>query len=113
MTLAAAVDPAEATRVVLWNINHAWLMYVLLVPTLGVFGYGVYRHVQKWRAGQPAARFDRPWERIKLVVRHVLLQQATLRDRVAGASHFLLFWGMITLTVATTVVLIHHDFNLP
>ncbi|MGE4001482.1 MAG: heterodisulfide reductase-related iron-sulfur binding cluster [Planctomycetaceae bacterium] len=110
--LVAAINPSDATREVLWNISHAWMMYVLLVPTLGIFSYGVYRHARKWRAGQPAKRFDRPWERVKRVVRHVLLQQATLRDRFAGVSHFLLFWGMITLSVATTVVLIHHDFNL-
>ena len=33
-------DPHEATRQVLWNIHHAWLMYVLLVPTTLVAAYG-------------------------------------------------------------------------
>ncbi len=109
----AAGNAADATRQVLWNISHAWVMYALLVPTMLIFGRGVYRQVKKWRAGRPVQRFDRPGERIKRVVRHVLLQQATLRDRFAGAYHFLLFWGMITLTIATTVVLIHHDLGLP
>ncbi|MCA9076769.1 MAG: respiratory nitrate reductase subunit gamma [Planctomycetaceae bacterium] len=112
MMLLAALNPAEATREVMWNISHSWVMYMLLVPTMIIAGRGVYRQVQKWRAGQPAARFDRPAERIKRVVKHVLLQQATLRDRFAGVYHFLLFWGMITLTIATTVVLIHHDFSI-
>ncbi|MCA9028144.1 MAG: 4Fe-4S dicluster domain-containing protein [Planctomycetaceae bacterium] len=112
MTLLAALNAADATREVMWNISHSWLMYVLLVPTMLIAGYGVYRQVQKWRSGQPAARFDRPAERIKRVVKNVLLQQATLRDRFAGVYHFLLFWGMITLTMATIVVMIHHDFHI-
>lgn len=112
MTFAAALDPADATREVFWNIGPVWLMYVLLAPAVGISAWGVYRHVRKWRAGRPAARFDRPWDRIRLVVRHVLLQQATLRDRWAGVSHLLLFWGMVTLTAATSVVFVHHDLNL-
>ncbi len=112
MTLLAALNAADATREVMWNISHSWVMYLLLVPTMLIAGYGVYKQVQKWRVGRPAARFDRPAERIQRVIRHVLLQQATLRDRLAGVFHFLLFWGMITLTIATTVVLIHHDFNI-
>jgi len=102
----------EATREVLWNISNVWIMYALLVPTALVAGYGVYRRFITWRQGAPAARFDRPAERLKLLLKNAILQQRTLRDRYAGAFHAYIFWGMITLTIATTVVLIQHDFGI-
>lgn len=107
------MNVSEATREVLWNISHAWIMYALLVPTVAIAGYGVYRRIKSWRRGQSAARFDQPLKRLKLLIQHGLLQQRTLRDRYAGLFHASIFWGMITLTAATTVVLIQHDFGLP
>ncbi len=106
------MDPSEATREVLWNIRHVWIMYVLLVATLAVAAYGIYRRVSKWFRGQPVRRLDRPLERLGRLFRHALLQQATWRDRYAGLLHAALFWGIVTLTIATTVVFVHHDFNI-
>ncbi len=103
----------QATRIVLWNIDHSWLMYVLLLPTLAIAAYGVWRRVNKWRQGQPVARFDRPWQRCQRLIRFALLQQLTWRDRFAGVFHAMLFWGFITLTIATTVVMLDHDFGIP
>jgi Fe-S oxidoreductase len=107
------MNPSEATREVLWNISHAWIMYAALVPTLGIAAYGVYRRVQNWRRGLPIHRFDRPKERLLHLWRHALLQKRNLRQRYAGVFHALIFWGFVTLTIATTVVMIHHDFGLP
>ena len=59
-------DPQLATREVLWNISHVWVMYALLVPTVAVAGYGIYRRVQALAARaereplRPAARAHRP-----------------------------------------------------
>ena len=33
---ALVMNPNEATREVLWNIRHGWIMYALFVPTLAV-----------------------------------------------------------------------------
>ena len=107
------MNPAEATREVMWNISHGWIMYALLVPTLCIAAYGVIRRVQAWRQGRPAERLDRPWDRLLHLWNHALLQRRTLRNRFAGIFHVFLFWGVITLTAATTVVFIHHDFGIP
>ena len=104
---------SDATREVYWNISHIWLMYVLLIPSLAICGYGVYRRARKWRRGKPLVRHDRPWQRLRRVVQHAILHQATWRDRFVGALHAMIFWGFITLAVATTVVFVHHDFSLP
>ena len=54
------MNTAEATRQIYWNISHIWVMYLLLLPTAAVAGYGIYRHFGRWRRGLPAARFDPP-----------------------------------------------------
>ena len=96
-------DPRQATREVFWNIDHAWVMYALLVPTVAVAVWGLYRRVRVWRRGQSEPRFDRPAARAALVVRWALLQLRTWRKAYPGSFHAMIFWGFIVLTIATTV----------
>jgi len=102
----------QPTRVVYWNIDHHWLMYVLLVPTFAIAGYGIWRHVRQWRMGQPALRFDRPLQRFKRLFKMGILQVSVWRDPFAGLLHAMMFWGFVTLTAATIVVMVHDDFNI-
>ena len=101
----------EATREIYWNVTHVWVMYALLAPTALVAGYGVYRHLSRWRRGQPAARFDRPAERLGLLFRHAVAQRRTARDAVAGLFHAFISYGFVVLTIATTVVALDADFG--
>lgn len=101
----------EATRQIYWNVSHVWAMYALLVPTALVAGYGVYGHWSRWRRGRPAARFDRPWERVRLLLRHAVAQRRTARERYAGLFHVFISYGFVVLTVATTVVALDADFG--
>jgi len=105
------MNTADATRQIYWNISHIWVMYLLLLPTAAVAGYGIYRHFGRWRRGLPAARFDRPVERVQLVARHALAQKRTSRNRYAGLFHRLITYGFIILTIATTVVALDADFG--
>jgi Fe-S oxidoreductase/nitrate reductase gamma subunit len=105
------MNTAEATRQIYWNISHIWVMYALLLPTAAVAGYGSYRHFSRWRRGLPAARFNRPMERVQLVARHALAQRRTARNRYAGLFHRLITYGFIILTIATTVVALDADFG--
>ena len=103
----------QATREVYWNISHSWVMYVLLVPTVIVAGYGLYLRIQRLRIGKPSSRFDRPIERLRRVLYMAVLQSPIWRRPLSGAFHSMLFWGFVTLTLATTVVMVHHDFHIP
>ncbi|HEX8774079.1 MAG TPA: (Fe-S)-binding protein [Pyrinomonadaceae bacterium] len=105
------MNSAEATRQIYWNISHLWVMYALLVPTVLVAGFGIYRHLSRWRRGLPAARFDRPLERAMLVVRHAVAQRRTARNAYAGLFHRLISYGFVILTIATTVVALDADFG--
>jgi Fe-S oxidoreductase/nitrate reductase gamma subunit len=107
------MNPETATRVVLWNIHHAWIMYALLVPTMAVCGYGFYRRIQLWRKGQPEPRFDRPAQRVKLLLKYAVLQLRTWRKAYPGSFHAMIFWGFVVLFIATVVVMIDYDFGIP
>jgi Fe-S oxidoreductase len=103
----------DATREVLWNITHVWVMYLMFIASLIVAGYGIYRRVSIWKRGLPADRFDRPARRLRMLLDHALGQRRTVRERYAAVFHTFIFTGFIILTIATTVVMLHHDFNLP
>src|SRR6266850_2441238 len=105
------MNTAEATRQIYWNISHTWVVYALLLPTAAIAGYGVYRQTNRWRRGQPAARFDRPAVRLKLVLKHAVAQRRTARDAFAGSFHRLITYGFVILTIATTVVALDADFG--
>lgn len=105
------MNSAEATRQIYWNISYVWVMYVLLVPVLVIFGYGVYRRIRCWRLGLPVSRFDRPAERIQLVIRHAIAQSRTAREGYAGLFHRFIFYGFVILAVATTIVALDADFG--
>ncbi|HEX8851888.1 MAG TPA: heterodisulfide reductase-related iron-sulfur binding cluster [Pyrinomonadaceae bacterium] len=105
------MNPAEATRQIYWNVTHIWVMYALLAPTALVAGYGVYRHLSRWRRGGASARFDRPAERIKLLLKHGVAQRRTARERYAGLFHQFISYGFVVLTIATTVVALDADFG--
>lgn len=107
------MNPETATRVVLWNIHHAWIMYALLVPTMAVCGYGFYRRIQLWRKGQSEQRFDQPLERAKLVLKYAVLQLRNWRKVYPGSFHAMIFWGFVVLFIATVVVMIDYDFGIP
>lgn len=103
-----------ATRPVYWHISHVWVMYLLLLASLAIFGYGIYRRVRLWRAlgevtaplSDHAARWRRLWQQVGLHDRF-------LRDGVAGWMHAAIMWSMVLLVMGTTVVMIHVDFGVP
>ncbi|HEX3227859.1 MAG TPA: hypothetical protein VHQ95_02775, partial [Pyrinomonadaceae bacterium] len=105
------MNPAGATRQIYWNIAHIWVMYVLLLPTLAIAAYGVYRQFRSWRRGAPAARFDQPARRIKLVLKHAVAQGRTARNGYVGVFHRFISYGFVILTIATTVVALDADFG--
>ena len=100
------IQQIEATRPVLWNITHVWVMYAMFAVSVVVAVYGVYRRVELWRRGLPANRFDRPLERLKNLFKHALGQRRTIREKYAGFFHTFIYTGFIILAAATTVVML-------
>ena len=105
------MNQSTATREILWNISHLWVMYLLFVLSLGVAVYGLYKRIAVWKKGQPLDRFDQPFERIKKVLTHAAAQRRTIREKYAAVFHTLIYTGFIILTIATTVVALDYDFG--
>ncbi|HEY8346715.1 MAG TPA: heterodisulfide reductase-related iron-sulfur binding cluster [Symbiobacteriaceae bacterium] len=101
------------TRPIYWNISHVWVMYLLMIPTLAICAYGVWRRVRLWRIGRPEVRWDQVGRRLMLVLKHGAFQARLAQDRVAGFFHILLSWGFLLLFVGTLVVMLEADFGLP
>ena len=102
------------TREVYFNIHHVWVMYLLFVITLAVFGFGLYRRWRLWQIGRPADRFDRPRERLAGLSRQTGLHEKLLkRYSGAGLYHFAFYWGFFFLLVGTFVVFLQEDLHIP
>jgi Fe-S oxidoreductase len=106
-----AMDQTTATREILWNISHLWVMYLLFVVSLGIAVYGFYQRIAVWKKGQPLDRFDQPLARIKKVLTHAAAQQRTIREKYAAVFHTFIYTGFIILVIATTVVALDYDFG--
>ena len=105
------MNSTEATRQIYWNITHVWVMYLLLLPTLCIAGYGLYHRFNRWRRGLPLARFDHPLRRVQLLLQHAVAQRRTARDAYAGIFHAFISYGFVVLTIATIVVALDADFG--
>jgi Fe-S oxidoreductase/nitrate reductase gamma subunit len=88
-------------REVFWNIPlpaFEILLFALTAVAMAIFGYGVYRRWQMWKAmGKPEMRLDNMGERVKAVILEGLLQVKTWRDLYPGIMHGLIFFGFFVL----------------
>jgi len=105
---------AEPTRQIQWGVNAAMVdfMYASMTLALLIFAYGIWRRVRVWRLGRPAARFDRPLERLWRMLGEVVGHTRLVRDRAAGIVHWLVFFGIAVLFMATVVVFIQNDLGI-
>ncbi|MDF2630832.1 MAG: putative iron-sulfur cluster-binding protein [Symbiobacteriaceae bacterium] len=101
------------TREIYWNISGTFVMYLLLLPTVAVFAYGLWRRVRLWRIGKPDGRLDQIPKRIGLLIRHAVLQARLAQNPLAGFFHILFSWGFVLLFIGTLVVMIEADLRIP
>ncbi len=103
-----------ATREILWNISGVGevVLYALAAITLGVLGWGIYKHVRRILNGQPVT-FPTPAQaggRLGRALLTVLSNRTVLnRHKLGGGMHLLIMWGFIVLFVGTTIVAIEYD----
>ncbi len=87
-------------RQVFWNAeSFGALLFLFTAVAMAIFAYGVYR---RWQlCGRPSASPKCAWitsaERIKLLLKNVLLQIKTFRDPYPGIMHGLIFFGFFVL----------------
>ena len=86
---------------------------MLLVPTVLIAGYGLYQRIVLWRKGVAIDRFDSTSKRLGRVVRHVVRQIRLARDTFGGVFHEFIFWGFVVFLLATGIIMVDSDFNIP
>ncbi|MCB9029641.1 MAG: 4Fe-4S dicluster domain-containing protein [Deltaproteobacteria bacterium] len=110
------MNTAEATREILWNIDspaNVIIMYSLMVVSLFIGFTGVFRRVELWSSGKAEPEhLGRYIERFHNLVRDVLFQRKTIREKTPGIAHTLIYVGFLSLLFATSMVLIDHDLGI-
>jgi len=105
-------DLAEASRQIMWNVPLKWAIYPLFIISLVALGYGMVRHVGRWRKGvADSDRLSDPGERLLFTVREVLLQVRVRRAGTAGLFHSLFFYAFLVFVVTTSVIGLDYDFG--
>jgi Fe-S oxidoreductase/nitrate reductase gamma subunit len=88
--------------------------YGLIALSTATFAWGVVRLVLKYRAGRGPLAFDRPWTRVRraaaVVFTHSWIKR---RDPLAGAGHFLIFYGFLVLFIGTVILAFQDDVAKP
>jgi Fe-S oxidoreductase len=86
------------------------VFYGLSFLALGIFVYGSWLRIAKYRRGRPAHRMTILWSRLlaalKTIGAHSTLKK---RDSLAGGAHALIFWGFVTLFMGTLIIMVDHD----
>lgn len=81
--------------------DRAGILLLVLAAFAALAGWRFARVLKPVLAGAPAARFDRPWERLKGVFGDVGLHRRLLKIRYSGVLHMMIFWGFIVLFTVT------------
>ncbi len=101
---------SEATRPLMWNISHVWVMYALFLVALVIFGWGMYRRIQFWRRGKADKEKFSDWaKRLWILLREIFLQKQVRNSGYPAIFHCLIFYSFIVLTITTLLVMIEYD----
>jgi Fe-S oxidoreductase/nitrate reductase gamma subunit len=105
-------ESAIASRPIFETLSPAMVatFYVVAIAALGVFGYGVWQRIVKYRKGKKGLTPLWSWSRILSVIK-VMAAHSTLRkmNPVVGMAHGLMFWGFATLFTGTVLITIDQD----
>lgn len=104
------MPPELNGRLDFWNIGYPLgaVVYLTGVVSAGAIAWALWRRSRYWRLGKPNPDFGSWRTRIWAAARTLLVDSAGHRRFVRhegypGAMHFLIFWGIAILFIATTV----------
>lgn len=100
-------------REIYWNISGHLFLYLLALPFLVVWLYGVYRHTRMILAGAPAEVLSSLLSRFAGVIRDALWQRRIAKDPLSGLLHRCISWGFLVLFIATCLVAVQDYLGIP
>ena len=105
-------DPLIPAREIFRHFPAAAVVafYLVFAAAAGTFLYGMWRRINKYRAGSPAHRLNVLWERLARLAK-TLAGHAALKKRhpLAGWAHALVFWGFVALFLASLIIMVDQD----
>lgn len=107
-------------RVPYWNINYGLLIDLLSLPAMAIFAYGMYCHWKSIKQGRARMNLGLSLTALKIGPIYVrsFFNRGILGTRLykklgTGIAHGFLLWGMVLLTVGTTLVFANVLFDIP
>jgi Fe-S oxidoreductase len=90
------------------------LFYALGYTAIGIFCWGVYVQIRKYRRGSALALEGSLWSRAGDMVGTVLSHRTVARrDHAAGGAHRLIFFGFALLFLGTSTITLQYDILEP
>lgn len=108
--------PQDVTRILFQDFS-VWMLaifYVVAIVAIGVFVYGVWIQIRKYRRGVRSGAWSPFWPRFTTMVRRVL-DHSTVRRRArsAGIAHAWVFYGFVLLFIGTSIITLEYDIVEP
>ena len=113
--IEAGQNPEQITRI-LFQDFPPWMIasfYVVAFSAIGVFLYGCYVQVRKYRRGRPLSVSD-IWTGVGRMIEALLTHRTVRRrDPDAGRNHALIFFGFALLFIGTATITLQYDILEP
>ncbi len=105
----------EPTRLIFWNVDFHWPMYVLAAIAVAILVYGIVIHIRRWKVGTPANRANNWSKRIRGFFNYAFYdlifhrkffgieKPVRKREFFPGLMHFFIFAGFALLFLATVL----------
>ncbi|MYD72724.1 MAG: hypothetical protein F4Y11_00080, partial [Chloroflexi bacterium] len=107
---AETVRVTGAHRELFFNIDHFWVLYMLLPFVIGIIIYGLVRRSRVWRLGKPTSllkgNFDNLPVRLGRLIKGGGGTERVLRDPYSGVMHLCIMTSMIVLFLVTALLAI-------
>ncbi|MEX2524100.1 MAG: heterodisulfide reductase-related iron-sulfur binding cluster [Gammaproteobacteria bacterium] len=108
-------NPEEVTRI-LFQDFPGWMLasfYVVAFTVIAVFIYGCYVQIRKYRRGRPI-KIRNLWNGTVRMINDLLTHRTIKRrDKPAGHSHALIFFGFVLLFIGTSIITLEYDITEP
>ncbi|MCP3023949.1 heterodisulfide reductase-related iron-sulfur binding cluster [Cupriavidus basilensis] len=114
MPAADKFDPLQVTRVLFEGFSSPAIVLFYLVgfAAIGVFCYGTYVQIRKYRRGQPLGAPLEIGKRFMQMCRTVASHRTIARrDPAAGRAHRLIFYGFALLFIGTATITLEYDIT--
>lgn len=113
---ALEYDPENVTRILFQDFT-TWMLvlfYIFGFVAIGVFLYGVWAQIRKYRRGVRSGAWSPFWPRFHNMVGTVLSHRTIKRrSRMTGSMHAWIFYGFVMLFIGTSTITLDQDITGP